>query len=201
MIANYNIGTVRSVSDLLADLSACRQLRHVSIEDKLKCAELAFSHIGKRIYVWLWEALEEAFQWHGYACDICGNVTEGSQEYGRKCAERAIDNMDGQVKLMLCRLCSNRFTSFSWRFFDRDVRVRWTPELERIMLAYVAFEVLQLEKKVRNGQPIIADRRAAHRKIGSPIHDAPADRDNNAMPEKHDFALPAVALGTGGIAL
>jgi hypothetical protein len=156
--------TVRTADDLLADLEACRQLRHVSKAEKHSIVNFFFGDIqhplreGKklpgtnRFFMWTWEAFCEAFFIHGYACDTCDAVVEVGERDWRRGADRALQNLDGEVKLMLCHICRSRFSNFCQRKFDRDVRVPYSRDLEQMMIAFVASEVGALARRVMAGR-------------------------------------------------
>lgn len=154
-----------SASDLWELLEACRQLRHVSSEQRRDIVQFFFGDIENglregrklpgtgRFFVLAWEAFMEAFSAHGYQCDLCDKVTEVREDRWRHSADRALSNLDGIVKLMLCPTCSGRFESFCSRQFSRDVRVPYSPDLEQMMLAFVAHEVGVEARRILAGRP------------------------------------------------
>lgn len=162
--ATFINATARSASDLLADLQACRQLRHVSDIDKQAIIHFFFGEIenglleGKslstgRYFVWSHEAFEEAVSVHGHACDCCDAIVEVEERHWRYAADRMLNNMDGELRLMLCRVCSERFGRFCQRHFQREVRVPWSRDLEQMMLAFIAHELGCEARRVLAGRP------------------------------------------------
>lgn len=164
MIPTFTNSTARSAGDLLADLQACRQLRHVTADQMRSVVRFFFGDIehallegralpNGRYFVWEQEAFEEALSLHGFSCDLCGAVEEVSESRWRAAAERLLENMDGKTKLCLCRICSSRFSTFCTKYFQREVRVLWTRELEQMMLAFVAHELGREAWRVIAGKP------------------------------------------------
>lgn len=156
--------TARSASDLLADLQACRQLRHVSDIDKQAMVHFFFGEIESgllesrklpngRYFVWLHEAFEEAVSVHGYSCDCCGSIVEVREDCWRYAADRMLHNLDGQARLMLCDVCSSRLSRFCSRHFQREVRILWSRDLEQMMLAFIAHELGCEARRVMAGRP------------------------------------------------
>lgn len=201
MIAGFTLGSVRSVSDLLADLSACRQLRHLSAEQREKVAVTAFANRDRVLFVRLWEAFRDAFLAHGYCCDICGDVTAISADRGRYAADRALDNLDGLMKLCLCRFCSRKFSVFAFRHFGVEVRARYSADLERIMLAYIAAEILSTTKRIANGQSPSARDGRSYRGDVAPINDNETNPGGDGLPHGNYSKIPESFLSLGGIAL
>lgn len=172
--------TARSASDLLADLRASRQLRHVSGDDLQKIVHFFFGDDGNeggykkgglpgvpgRWFVWTEEALEEAVSIHGVSCDLCGQVDEVDEDRWRKAAVRLLDNLDGRVKLCLCGACDQRFERFCSKTFNREVRVLYTTDLEKMMLAGIANELKTIARRVALGQPPKDFRRAQNKPRG-----------------------------------
>lgn len=164
MIEPFTNATVRTADDLSADLGACRQLRHVSSAEKQAIVQFFFGDIQhplregrklpgtKRYFMWTCEAFTEAFSVHGFSCDICGTVNKVGDQYWRRCADRALQNLDGQVKLMLCLVCRSRYSTFCQRKFQRDVHVPYCRDLEQMMLAFIAYETGALARRVMAGR-------------------------------------------------
>lgn len=181
--------TARSAGDLLADLAACRQLRHLTDADREMVAKEVFApnraqymppkmtklgqicsqckrpksdnatihglcqacyrnNAVERV-VWMSDAFQVAMKHYGYSCDCCATVVEVSDEDARRAGDRALENLDGKSKLMLCKKCNTRFKAFATREFDREVRTRFDSELEKIMVAFVAQTVLTEADRVR----------------------------------------------------
>lgn len=166
MILTFVNNTARSVDDTLADLGACRQLRHADRAKLREVVETVFGdarieHLG---YVRLEAVFSVAILEWGYLCDICGDVVDVDEDSMRKAATRALSNLDGYVKLMCCYACSKRFAAFCQRTFDREARAVFTPELEQMMLAFLANEVSRLCRKVTKGQPTETPTEAAARR-------------------------------------
>lgn len=201
MIVGFTLDTVRSVSDLLADLSACRQLRHLSADQREKCAATAFANRDRVIYVRLWEAFRDVFLKHGYCCDICTYVTPVPESRGRYAAERALSNLDGLTKLILCAVCSRKCRSFAYRHFGLEIRTRYSVELERVMIAYIAAEVLSATRRAANGQsPSPRDGRFNRNDV-SPINDNETNSAGDGMQHHNHPQVPKDILCLGGIAL
>lgn len=171
--ATFINATARSASDLLADLQACRQLRHVSDIDKQAIVQFFFGEIensllenkrlpgtkgsgpngGGRYFVWSREAFEEAVSVHGVSCDCCNSIVAVSEDRWRWAADRMLHNLDGEVRLMLCSVCSARFSRFCSRHFQREVRVPWSRDLEQMMLAFLAHELGCEARRALAGTP------------------------------------------------
>lgn len=151
MFPVFQNGTVRSDSDLLADLMACRQLRHLSSQDYSDIVSDAFSTRAGKFFCWTADAFALAFLRFGYKCDICGKSVPVEEPTHRKVAERALDNLDGLLKLLCCQSCERRFGGFCKKEFGREVRALYTPDLERMMLAFIASEVCRVYARVRAG--------------------------------------------------
>lgn len=166
MIPPFQDHTVRSADDLLADLTLCRQLRHVSTEAKAAIADEIFGDRTYR-YVWMEDAFALAFVKHGYGCDLCDAVISVDERVERKVAQRALSNLDGLVKLMLCYGCSRKFSKFTSWHFNREARVAFTPELERMMLAFVAHHVARLCRRFMKGQPLESPYELARREAAN----------------------------------
>lgn len=143
MTPSFINGTVRSASDLLADLQDCRVLRHLLDSERAAIIGRCFSDAKGfgRIYVRTTDAFAMAFERHGYSCDTCQEISEVSEDRLRYAADRALANLDGRVMLLLCKGCSTKFHSFCRREFNREARDRYTQETESMMLAWIAHEV------------------------------------------------------------
>lgn len=154
-----------SADDLLADLKACRQLRHVSMEKLMEVVGFFFGDIehslreGKRLpgtncfFVQNQLAFEEAISVHGVCCDICGIVLEVPESKWRYAATRVLENLDRDVKLVLCEVCDRRFVRFCEKHFQRTVRIPWSRDLEQMMLAFIASEVGLEARRLMSGRP------------------------------------------------
>lgn len=141
MIPNFTNWTTRSAGDLLADLSDCRQLRHVKADYLEKIIDECFGAIETpRTFVWTYEAFIRAFATHGYSCDTCDTVTQIDQSKWRTAADRALDNMDGRVKLMLCDLCFRQAHAFAQKTFGRELRAPYSEDTEKMMIAFIALQ-------------------------------------------------------------
>lgn len=141
MIPIFNNWTTRSAGDVLADLSACRQLRHVG-DGKLRtiAAECFGAVDAPRTFVWVYEAFVRAFARYGYICDTCDTVTKIEDHKWRMAADRALDNLDGRVKLMLCEGCYRQANQFTQKTFGRELRALYSDDLEKMMLAFIAMK-------------------------------------------------------------
>lgn len=152
MIYTYANETVRSADGLLADLSACRQLRHLKDDERADVVLRAFQDRKPSLFCWLSEVFEIAIKVHGASCDICGYVTDINDDTLRKAADRCLDNIGGLTKLMLCKSCSLKCAAFCRREFEREIRVVYSPDLEKMFLAFIASEVARVAKRVERGQ-------------------------------------------------
>jgi hypothetical protein len=183
--------TVRSAGDLLADLTACRQFRHLTDSDRHAVCTQAFSphrhEYQAPVYktsmgltcsvcgrprsdhgainktskciacyrntaiervVWIADAFTLVMQNYGYSCDTCGEVVEVKDGDCRRAADRALDNLDGIARLLLCKRCSIKFKAFATREFDREARSKFDSGLEKIMVAFLAKQVYILARRV-----------------------------------------------------
>lgn len=142
--------TVRSAEDLSADLAACRQLRHTSPAERNGVVEASFGEISSPVsFVWVYRAFEIAFSRHGAACDCCGDIVKIPHNRLRAAADRALDNLDGRLRLMLCAPCSTSFTTFCRREYDREARLPYSADLEKMMLAWVAQQVVKKASAIK----------------------------------------------------
>lgn len=152
MIALLQDATSRSADELSADLRACRQLRHVSTEALATLVAACFSTVSHALYhrrfIRVATAFEQAFATHGYSCDTCSAITEPEPTRLRYAADRALANIDGRVKLLLCKNCSGRFKAFCHRTFDRDPHIPYSDDLEQMMIAWIASAVSREAKRV-----------------------------------------------------
>lgn len=178
MIFSLKDMTVQAASDLLADLGACRQLRHVAAGDLEAVVDSVRNGRLSASVAWVFD---QAFAVHGYACDVCGAVTAVSGERSRKAADRALDNLDGQVKLCLCLDCSRQCSQFCFREFGRGVRIPYCDDLEKMMLAYVAFETRTAARRFCRGEDPKRENTQARR--GGPHHSGVAGRLDNPRSE------------------
>lgn len=199
MILTFTNATARSASDLLADLQACRQLRHVTTDQLLAVVRFFFGDIENgllenralpgangRYFVWEQEAFEEAVSVYGLSCDVCEAIEEIPEARWRVAAERMLQNLDGQTKLCLCRVCSSRFSTFCARHFQREVRVLWVRELEQMMLAFIANEL------GREARRVMAGKQPRRRKDARPVADQ--DRDNRDFVQGWSDCSGSIAL-------
>lgn len=149
MIPVFNNWTARSRNDLFRDLSACRQLRHVTNEQKQQICSEFFDALKNtpKTFVWEEEAFELAFARHGYLCDTCKVITTVDAAKMRYAANRALSNLDSYTKIMLCGQCSTSFSNFCRRQFDRECRAVFNPDLEKMMLAFIASRTSAAAKK------------------------------------------------------
>lgn len=154
MIPVFNNWTARSRDDLFRDLTACRQLRHVTEEQKQQVCSEFFDGLKntQKTFVWEEEAFELVFSRHGYSCDICDTITTINPEKLRYGANRALSNLDCYTKLMLCAKCSRLCERFCKRVFDRELRAVYTPNLEKMMIAFIAFKTSAAAKGYLRGQ-------------------------------------------------
>jgi hypothetical protein len=200
----------------LADLSACRQLRHLSDTQRNAVVHYFFEgserpmaegkkvkHGGGCYFAWTYQASEVAFENFGAACDCCKAVVQIPHERLRGAADRALDNLDGRVRLMLCKECSMKFTAFAQRQFDREVRVPYTPELEKMMVAWLAHEVRLSARRIlqqfRDGKPHARNagaRRDANNRFVPKGRNGARNKKADRMLEKHDHAV-STAGGRG----
>ncbi len=149
MIALLQIAITRSADDLSADLRACRQLRHLSPGQIEALVALSFDALRPtHRFVRVSDAFERAFAAHGYSCDTCDAVTDCDPKRLRYAADRALATLDGQVKLLLCGKCSDRFRMFCNRVFDRDPHIPHCNELEQMMIAWIASELLRETRRL-----------------------------------------------------
>lgn len=164
-------------------------------------ANVVWANKGARLYVYVSAAFEDAFGWHGYSCDICGEVTEISEDKLQYAADRALSNLDGLTKLMFCYGCSRKFAVFSMRHFNIEVRSRYSPELERIMLAYIAAELLRATTRVQNGKPPFAADHRRNRGHVTPIDDGSPNQGSIGLPLDNNSQIPIGSFQTRGITL
>lgn len=154
MFPGFQNFTVRSAGDLLADLNSCRQLRHLTELQRASIVTDSFAARRPRTtFVWVAEAFALAMTRYGYSCDICAEVVIFNADHARKAADRALDNLDGYLKLMLCQKCGGKYINFAKREYDREARMTYCPDLEKIMLAFIAFEIIRMHGRVKRGEP------------------------------------------------
>lgn len=183
--------TMRSADELLADLQACRQLRHLGDDERQAVILSAFeardngfpyqepkhpnshnlcercgnprskySHgtglcpacyraraAEQRQTLWTEDVFEIAMTRHGYRCDTCEQVTAIPADRVEAAATRILENMDGKVRVMLCKTCAQKFQAFSTREFQRNVRSD-SPDIDKIMMAFIAYEVHKAAMRV-----------------------------------------------------
>lgn len=193
--------TARSASDLLADLNACRQLRHTKAAQRESVVRYFFGDVENalkekkrlprvhRYFVWTYEAFEVAFAHFGCSCDCCPAIVDVDEKQLRRSADRALDNLDGRVRLMLCIACSRHFTRFCSRYFDQEVRVPFDDGLERMMVAWLAFEVRQNAKRFINACNATPHDRP-HSGPDAPGRNHPQHSAPNGRGEKHRREVP-----------
>lgn len=140
-------------------------MRHVSTSQKQDIVKFFFGDIqhslreGKKLpgtdvfFVRISTAFEEAFSIHGCSCDVCSAVVEIEEDKCRYTADRALSNLDGIVKLMLCTQCNKRYSSFCSRTFQREARVPFSRDLEQMMLAFIATVVGTEARRIAAGRP------------------------------------------------
>ncbi len=145
MIETFHNLVVRSPEKAFGDLMACRQLRHMTDEERGKLSiDIMNNRVmpnGRKVsWLYLPDLFETAFKQHGFSCDICGTITDAKRP--RIAANRALDNLDGYTKLFLCFHCGTKFKAFCFRQFDIDYSgMLFDNVVERMMLAYLAYRV------------------------------------------------------------
>lgn len=116
-----------------------------------KC-QACYRNNTKKEWVFATDTFASIMKARGYSCDTCSTVTEVSDEMATAAATRALENMSGQIKPMLCKKCSQDFTVHCTRNHQRDARAVNSPDHDKMYLGYIALQVSRAGWKVWNNQ-------------------------------------------------